>query len=137
MARRVRVRSDGSLYRSDNGGVSWDVVLTTPPPVYVHMPFLGFPQLTYGPEIEGRRKVFLVTAAEDRITFPSSLRGTLYRSGDGGLTWQELELPEDVSPTALALSPNFARDGLLFVGTADGRVLTLEDSALTGQATGP
>jgi len=112
---------DGTLYRSADGGSSWDAVLgdlsATPT------------QLVYAPDIESNRPVFLV-AVETLPDQPAIMRGRLYRSGDGGLTWGEVELPEDVSPTALAISPNFAQDGLLFVGTADGRVLTFEDWTL-------
>jgi len=111
--------SDGTLYRSGDGGSSWDAVLrdlsATPT------------QLVYAPGIEVNRPVFLVAVGSDYGIDSPSLRGTLYRSGDGGLTWQEVELPEDVSPTALAISPNFAQDRLLCVGMADGRVLTLQE----------
>jgi hypothetical protein len=35
-------------------------------------------------------------------------------------------LPAGVIPTAVAISPNFAQDKTLFIGTANGRVLALE-----------
>ncbi|MGQ9554870.1 MAG: hypothetical protein ACUVWR_12240 [Anaerolineae bacterium] len=84
----------------------------------------------------------------------------LYLSGDGGSTWPPLwnGLPPGCSYiTALAISPNYAQDGtifaglvgnglfkstdggqlwqpasdgLLFIGTADGRVLSLEAEAV-------
>ncbi|UCC88054.1 MAG: hypothetical protein JSV81_01805, partial [Anaerolineales bacterium] len=111
--------SDGRLYRSGDGGSSWDAVLGELPSTST--------QLVYAPGIESNRPVFLVAVTSDPSTDPPSSRGRLYRSGDGGLTWAQVELPEDVSPTALAISPNFAQDGLLLVGTADGRVLILED----------
>ena len=112
---------DRTLYRSADGGSSWNAVLSDLPAAPT--------QLVYAPDIESNRPVFLV-AVETLPDQPAIMRGRLYRSEDGGLTWQELELPEDVSPTALAISPNFAQDGLLFVGTADGRVLTFEDWTL-------
>jgi photosystem II stability/assembly factor-like uncharacterized protein len=115
--------SDGSLYRTQDGGLSWQAVLNAAP-----APFLP-PQLVYAPNVEVNRPVFLVTTTTDG-TDAGSIRGTLYRSGDGGLTWQAVDLPAGASPTALAISPDFARDGLLFVGTADGRVLTLKASDL-------
>jgi len=116
--------NDRTLYRSADGGSSWDAVLGD-------LSATSW-QLVYAPGIEVNRPVFLV-AVETLPDRPAIMRGRLYRSGDGGLTWQELELPEDVSPTALAISPNFAQDGLLFGGTAGGRVLTVEDWTLTGQ----
>jgi photosystem II stability/assembly factor-like uncharacterized protein len=121
----VFVYGNGTLYRSGDGGSSWDAVLRDLSATST--------QLVYAPGIEFNRPVFLVAVGTDHSIALPSLRGTLYRSGDGGLTWLEVELPEDVSPTALAISPNFAQDGLLFVGTADGRVLTFEDSTLMGQ----
>jgi hypothetical protein len=127
--------SDGTLYRSDNGGKSWDVVLNIGYPMVVN-PFFVPDQLVYAPDIEVNRPLFLLVKIRHDITDPLSERVILYRSGDGGLTWQEVELAEDVSPTALAISPNFAQDGLLFMGTADGRVLTLEDRTLTGPTLG-
>jgi len=90
-------------------------------------------QLVYASTGEVDRPVFLLVRTRQDIADPSSERLVLHRSGDGGLTWQEVRLPQGVSPTALAISPAFSQDGLLFVGTADGRVLTLEVSALTGQ----
>jgi hypothetical protein len=52
--------------------------------------------------------------------------GKIYHSSDGGQTWAKFELPTGIVPTALAISPNFGRDGLLFVGTKDGRVVTVD-----------
>jgi photosystem II stability/assembly factor-like uncharacterized protein len=115
--------SDGTLYRTEDGGLSWQAVLNAAPASFLP------PQLVYAPDIERQRPVFLVTTTADSAD-PASIRGTLYRSGDGGLTWQAVELPAGASPTALAISPDFVRDGLLFVGTADGWVLTLKASDL-------
>jgi len=100
---------NGTLYRSADGGAHWNPVLTTEPSTEP-------PQLVYAPDIEVNRPVFLVAGSK------------LFRSGDGGQSWQAVQLPPGVSPTALAISPNFVHDRLLFVGTADGRVLALEDA---------
>ena len=50
------------------------------------------------------------------------MRASIYRSVDGGVSWEEVELPANLVPTALAISPTFDQDGLLWLGTADGRV---------------
>lgn len=96
-----------ALYHSSDGGRSWELVQTLAADVQ---------QLVYAPDIEEDRPIFLLAGE------------TVYRSGDGGLTWQEFNLPADIVPTAVAISPDFAQDGLLFIGTADGQVIQLKAS---------
>ncbi|MGE5603083.1 MAG: hypothetical protein ACM30E_08530 [Nitrososphaerales archaeon] len=120
---------DGTLYRSQDGGKSWDSTLSVPHPIAVG-PLVAPAQLLFAPDSEANRPVFLLVRVRKDATDPASERALLYRSGDGGLTWREVELPPDLSPTVMAISPNFSQDGLLFVGTGDGRVQTLEDRAL-------
>ncbi len=115
--------SNGLLYRSADAGLSWQAVLRTDPIATAP------PQLVYAPDIEVNRPVFLL-ATTAAAAGANSVQGQLYRSGDGGQTWQAVQLPEDVSPTALAISPDFVRDGLLFLGTADGQVLILDSASL-------
>jgi photosystem II stability/assembly factor-like uncharacterized protein len=118
--------NNGALYRSEDGGVNWQAVLRTEDTSFTSS------QLVYAPDIEVNRPVYLLLTTMDGAD-PATMRGTLYRSGDGGMTWEAVQLPEGISPTALAISPNFVQDGLLFIGTADGRVLTLEAAKLAGQ----
>ena len=75
------------------------------------MPGADIQQLVYAPNIEEDRPIFLLAGE------------TVYHSGDGGLTWQAFDLPADIVPTALAISPSFTQDRLLFIGTAGGRVV--------------
>jgi photosystem II stability/assembly factor-like uncharacterized protein len=114
---------NGVLYRSADGGVTWQAVLNTTPPTF------AVPQLVYAPEIEENRPLFLLVPVADSSS-PAPGGGMLYRSGDGGQNWQPAVLPPGLTPTAVALSPNFARDGLLFLGTADGRVVSLAATEL-------
>ena len=94
-----------ALYRSSDGGRSWAVVLR---------PSADIQQLIYAPDIEENRPIFLL--ADE----------TVYHSSDGGLTWQIFDLPLNVTPATLAISPNFAQDGLLFIGTVEGQVVRVE-----------
>jgi len=109
---------DGRLYRSDDGGRTWRAVLETAPS--------SSAQIAFAPGMEEGRTVFLLTTVPDNPGAPLSLKGTLYRSRDGGQNWEVVALPEGVQPTALAISPDFARDGLLFIGTGDGRVVQIQ-----------
>ena len=107
--------SNGMLYRSWIGGSHWQAVLQT-------LPNAQIASIAYGTE-EVNRPVFLVVAAQTNPGDPLSLAGTLYRSRDGGINWESIPLPEGVQPTAAAFWPDATRGGVLFVGTADGRVL--------------
>jgi photosystem II stability/assembly factor-like uncharacterized protein len=63
------------------------------------------------------------------MLFAGVLSGQLYQSLDGGFTWQDLSagLPAGtVWVRALALSPDFERDGTLFAGL-DGGVIQSTD----------
>lgn len=120
--------NSGTLYRTADGGSSWQKVLELEPPV---TPALGSrAQLVYEPEEEENRSLFLLVAFRDDSQDVSSEKAGLYRSKDGGLTWEAIVSPGDISPTAVAISPNFGQDQLLFVGTADGEVVTLDVATL-------
>ena len=114
---------NGDLYRSGDAGESWQRVLQTGK---AQVPGTGADrvQIAYGPN-EERRGVFLVVSGtryegEKRVTW-----GNLYRSQDGGQTWAEMDAGKGNVPTALAISPSYAQDGILIAGTADGRVSRL------------
>jgi hypothetical protein len=87
-------------------------------------PYALSAQLVFAPNIEVNRPIFFLVANQDWFTDPPVIQGSLYRSGDGGLTWQETPLPGNLAPTALAVSPGFAQDGLLLLGMVDGQVFT-------------
>lgn len=87
-------------------------------------------QIAYVADVELDRPVFLLLRGSIGEGQPSTWWGKLFRSTNGGLSWQELALGNGIVPTALAISPRFAVDGLIFVGTTDGRVLSLDGLAL-------
>lgn len=95
-----------TLHRSADGGATWQTVLSGIPAQPWHM------GLTYAPNIEVNRPVFLVAG------------GALYRSGDGGLSWKEMAVPGAATVTAVAVSPTYAKDRQVVVGTWDGKVVT-------------
>jgi photosystem II stability/assembly factor-like uncharacterized protein len=74
---------------------------------------------------------------EEGTAFAASASG-LRRSDDGGRSWQEglpsLELPEPLPVTSIAVSPDFANDGSLFVG-APGGILCSENGGAQWQIT--
>jgi photosystem II stability/assembly factor-like uncharacterized protein len=99
------------LYRSIDQGVSWQ-------PAYAS---LG---------IEGDLTTLAVAASgseQSQFVF-AGLSGELLRSTDSGDTWELAPKPAPAPVfTALAPSPDFARDGRLFAGTMEDGVLTYLD----------
>lgn len=106
----------GLLYRSSDGGLTWEIVLDVSKAASAY--YISA-QLVFAPNIEANRPVFFLVSTRNYATDPPSVQGTLYRSGDGGLTWQEA-----TEATAMTVSPTFTQDGLLFLGLADGQVKT-------------
>lgn len=106
-----------NLYRSTDGGRHWESVLTIQDG--------WIKQLVYAPNIEQNRPMFVLSALTDQTRSRSVESNRLYRSNNGGLTWQPFDLPAGVIPNAVAISPHFDRDRTLFIGTAEGQVLTL------------
>jgi photosystem II stability/assembly factor-like uncharacterized protein len=117
------------LYRSADGGRSWESVLDVGGSAFRP----SSQRLVYGPETADGRLLFLSITVIDDVAGASVERRTLYRSVDGGQTWQAVELPGGNWPTAMAISPSFGQDGLLFVGTADGQVHILDAAALAAK----
>ena len=100
------------LYRSIDQGASWQ-------PAYVS---LG---------VEADLTTLSVAAASgpdhSQLVF-AGLSGELLRSADGGATWELAPKPSPAPVfTALAPSPDFARDGRLFAGTMEDGVLIYQN----------
>ena len=104
-------RSSG-LYGSHDGGLSWQ-------------PMYG--SLGSTTALPTAAVVVSPAFATDRTLFAAAQEGVL-RSRDGGETWDVVLLP---SPpplvVALAVSPNYEQDGVVFAGTAEDGVYHSED----------
>ena len=114
------------IYRSTDGGQSWT-------PASHGLTDLGVSQIAISP-----------TYSRDQTLFASTQSGELFRSTDGGDHWEILPSDPEARPsvgqlTGLALSPNFAADGLLFIGqdtlhrSTDGGLTWTETHIPTGQ----
>jgi photosystem II stability/assembly factor-like uncharacterized protein len=98
------------LYRTTNGGQSWEQVKKEED-WYVQ-------SMALSPDFAAD-----VHRLADGSLFVGALYGNLHRSDDGGFTWQSLGgglPPGTVWVKALAVSPQFARDGTLFAGLDQG-----------------
>ena len=99
-------RSSG-LYRSDDGGQTW--------------------QNAYGSLDIDLPLATMALAAQGRHLF-AGVKGGVLRSSDNGHTWFIAGLPNPPPlVVALALSPNFADDGALLAGTAEDGVFASTD----------
>lgn len=100
------------LYRSDDGGLSWQDAYTA---LQLEAP-LSATAVALSPDFE-----------QDRTVFAGAPGGVL-RSLDGGETWHIAPLP---SPppfvSALGISPHFAHDGALFAGSLEDGVFRCAD----------
>jgi photosystem II stability/assembly factor-like uncharacterized protein len=103
--------SGGELFRSLDGGQSWEYKVGTAaaPPT----------EIVFGTDAEENRPVFLLNG------------GDLLASFDGwDSTWSwspNVSLPRG-GVTSLAISPHYGREGLLYLGTADGQVIAVDAS---------
>jgi photosystem II stability/assembly factor-like uncharacterized protein len=79
---------------------------------------------------------FAPTDKNDRLTaFSATQQGRLYRSPDGGLSWEVVSSWVFGVVAAVAISPNYAGDETLFVTTEEGVFRSL-DGGLSWQSAG-
>ncbi len=108
--------SQGGLFRSEDGGATWrpaygGIAVTGPVPTTV---------VAVPPAFPGDRTVF------------AGVEGGILRSLDGGHAWSSASLSEPslrLRPivSALEISPDFERDGVLFAGTMEDGVFRSAD----------
>jgi len=101
--RLVLVATLAGIYRSTDGGRRWQLSLS------------GLDDLTT------QAVVFAPAGQAGGLTaFAATGQGRLYRSQDGGASWERLESWKFGVISAIAVSPGYAADQTLFVGTAEG-----------------
>lgn len=103
------------VLRSDDGGANWQAVSRG-----LRLEVGGRLALALSPDFGRDRTAFLLSRSFDR--------STLYRTADGGATWQieSAGATGKALITAIAISPDFARDGMVFWGGNDGRIRTVK-----------
>ena len=105
---------DSGLWRSDDGGLSFDHVFAAP--------VSGGPVtatcLAFAPDAAGPNAQTIFAGAA----------GVILRSHDGGRRWRAIELPPPAPlVTCLVLSPAYEEDGVILAGTLEDGVLRSDD----------
>jgi hypothetical protein len=101
--RDVLYAGNGALYRSGNGGTSWQR--------------LGCGHVLDGLAVAPRRPAQLYLAADVPDGPPRGVGGGLFRSLDGGRTWSRLGIPyPSVTAQAIAVAPRDANDLTVALG---------------------
>lgn len=120
--RLVLAATLAGIYRSTDGGRRWAASNSGAADLTTHT-------LAFAP-------VSAESSEKERppIVFAGTQYGRLYRSSDGGLSWQEVTAWAGLGvPLALAISPTYPTDGTLFVATAEG-IFRSFDRGLTWQS---
>jgi photosystem II stability/assembly factor-like uncharacterized protein len=106
------VARTGGLLRSADGGQTWDLAYKN----------LG------AAEVLPTTAVALAPDFEHEPTVFAGLNGAILCSYDGGINWRQSRLPNPPPAiSALAVSPKFAEDGIVFAGTGEDGVLVSND----------
>ena len=74
--------------------------------------------------------------AEDRTAYAWLQYQGLYRTTNGGQSWEQVTEEEDWYVQSMAISPNFAADQTLFVGAMYGNLRRSDDGGFTWQSLG-
>ena len=96
--------TSAGLYRTQDGGRTWQ---------------FAFDSLNLNEEMATSAVAISPYFASDRAVFAGAMGGVV-RSSDGGDTWRVAMLPTPPPlPLSIAVSPNYARDGVLLTGTME------------------
>ena len=151
------VATGAGVYRSTDGGESWEELILLPAAAIAVSPAYAQDGTVF---VGGdyRRPEILVSTdggqswqisqrfdsgvaqialsphfAADRTAYAWIEYEGLYRTEDGGASWQRVAEERDWYVQSLALSPDFAADRTIFVGALDGRLYKSTDGGLTWQ----
>jgi hypothetical protein len=108
---------DPRIFVSTNGGESWQASGQ------------GLPESSSGVDAIA----FSPGYATDHTVYVWLKNQGLYRSTDGGASWEQVSKEERWSVQSLALSPHFPNDGMLFVGALFGQLHQSLDGGFTWQ----
>ncbi|MCA9874830.1 MAG: hypothetical protein KC441_14265, partial [Anaerolineales bacterium] len=105
---------DHGVYLSENSGHSWQ-----PTGLQAGDTYYGITALAISPDVATDHTLFAVNDSS------LSIGASLYRSVDGGSTWQVVYSSDNIP--SLAISPDFASDGTIFGLGNNGRVQVSHD----------
>ena len=88
------------------------------------------------PEAEIASLIISPNYAKDRTVYAWLQYKGLYRTTDGGQSWEQVKEEEDWYVQSMVLSPDFATDQTLFVGALYGNLHRSDDGGFTWQALG-
>jgi len=103
---------DSGLYRSDDGGVTWQSAFAS---LNLAEPLLAM-AVTVSPDFSTDQTVF------------TGVPGGILRSENGGQSWQIVEFPAPAPVvSSLVISPHYADDGVVLAGTLEDGVFLSTD----------
>jgi photosystem II stability/assembly factor-like uncharacterized protein len=119
---RLWARSHSGVYRSDDGGDTWEAIDATLPSDF------GFPLVTHPRDPE---RAFVIPLASDGERWFPGQQAAVYRTDDGGRVWRPLSEGLPGGAFSVVLRDAFSGDGEspqgLYFGTTSGSVYASAD----------
>lgn len=152
---RVYVVYSNAVYRSSDAGTSWTKILTPAPGDLRQLATsTGSPDIAVVAGASAGARITTdggttwrllgasgspITAigfkkASQQVIFAGDASGVLHVTGNAGATWSHYAMPSGGAITSVAVSPAYATDSTVWVGTAAGGVFRWDQGALTATA---